>query len=134
MNQFTNQFTNYPMQYTNQFTNRTSNGILWVQGIEGAKAYQMPPNGILLLMDSENDGVFYIKSTDNIGMSNLRTFKYNEVKTSEVGGVPDLSEYVKKDELQDLINSMIGGNREQPIQSALQERTVNTNGKHQKHD
>ena len=115
MNQFNNPFTNYPTQYTNQltnqYTNRTNNGIQWVQGVEGAKAYQMPPNGILLLMDSENDGFFYIKSTDNIGMSTLRTFKYTEVKTSEVNAIPmpDLSEYVKKDELQGLIEKMLGG-------------------------
>ena len=133
-------FTNpmYPMNYQNPYLNSRpaytqNNGILWVQGVEGAKGYQMSPNSILLLMDSENDGVFYIKSTDNIGMSSLRTFKYTEVNTAEVGAVPlpDLSEYVKKDELQELIKNMIGGYQdEQLVSTAIPERANKSNAKH----
>jgi len=40
-----------------------SNNILWVQGIEGAKAQQILPGNTLLLLDSEQDR-FYIKSCD----------------------------------------------------------------------
>lgn len=128
----------YPINYQNPYLNAKpaytqNNGILWVQGVEGAKGYQMTPNSILLLMDSENDGVFYIKSTDNIGMSNLRTFKYSEVNTAEIGAtaLPDLSEYVKKDELQELIKNMIGGYaNEQSVSTTVQERTVKSNAKH----
>ena len=127
-------YQNYQNPYLNARPTYTqNNGILWVQGVEGAKGYQMTPNSILLLMDSENDGVFYIKSTDNIGMSNLRTFKYSEVNTAEIGAtaLPDLSEYVKKDELQDLIKTMIGGYaNEQSVSTTVQERTVKSNAKH----
>ena len=84
-----------------------NNGINWVQGVEGAKAYQLTPNSNVQLMDSENDGIFYIKTSDNIGMCNLRTFKYEEIV--EKSTKPDMSEYVKKSELQDLLNSMLGG-------------------------
>ena len=51
----------------NPYTNNQTN-ITWVQGIETAKAYQLPSNSSALLMDNENDGVFYIKVSDNIGM------------------------------------------------------------------
>lgn len=53
-------------------------GLLWVQGEAGAKAYLMAPNTTVLLMDSENER-FYIKSTDGAGMPNLRVFSYQEM-------------------------------------------------------
>jgi len=93
----------------------TNHGINWVQGIEGAKAWQLTPNANTILLDSENDGMFYIKTSDNVGMCNLRKFKYEEV-FEQPHKQEDLSEYVKKSELQDLLNSMLGGaTNEQPI-------------------
>lgn len=34
--------------------------INWVQGLEGAKAYQIYPNSSVILMDSENDNTWWI--------------------------------------------------------------------------
>ena len=84
-----------------------NNTITWVQGIEGAKAWQLMPNANILLMDSENEGIFYIKTSDSVGMCNLRKFKYEEIL--EETPKTDLSEYVKKSELQELLNQMLGG-------------------------
>ena len=42
-------------------------------------------------MDSENDNVFYIKACDNVGMCNLRTFKFTEVNNVK-------PEYITRDE------------------------------------
>lgn len=53
-------------------------GLLWVQGEAGAKSYMVAPNTTVLLMDSEGTR-FYLKSTDNAGMPNLRTFEYTEI-------------------------------------------------------
>lgn len=120
MNQFVNpmfQPQTNPYQRQNPYypqnpANTNNNGINWVQGIEGAKAWYMTPNSNVILMDSENDGIFYIKVSDNVGMCNLRTFRYTEI-TGQVSQKPepqiDLSEYVKKSELESLINSMLGG-------------------------
>ena len=47
--------------------NTAGNGIIWVQGEEGAKGYLVAPGENRLLMDSENS-TFYIKSTDASGM------------------------------------------------------------------
>lgn len=106
----------YQNPYMNRMTNPIQTGILWVQGIEGAKAWQLAPNSNVILMDSENDGRFYIKTSDNVGMCNLRIFKYEEVKHTPSSGDIDLSEYVRKDELQNLISNMVGGRKdEQPI-------------------
>lgn len=120
MNQFVNpmfQQQANPYQRQNPYypqnpANASNNGINWVQGIEGAKAWFMSPNSNVILMDSENDGIFYIKVSDNVGMCNLRTFRYTEI-TGQMAQKPepqiDLSEYVKKSELESLINSMLGG-------------------------
>ena len=111
-----NQFGNQMFQQNPYYTPRTNNGITWVQGIEGAKAWQLSPNSNVLLMDSENDGRFYIKVSDNVGMCTLRIFKYEEITNQPTEPHIDLSEYVKKSELKSLINSMLGGaNNEQSV-------------------
>lgn len=63
-----------PIQQVQQI----NQGLLWVQGEAGAKSYLVAPNTTVLLMDSEGSR-FYLKSTDNAGMPNLRTFEYAEV-------------------------------------------------------
>lgn len=105
-----NPFANYPTTpySANPYANANNqNGITWVQGIEGAKAYQMLPNGIALLMDSESEGKFYIKTSDNVGMCNLRIFEYTEV-TNTPAPQMDLSNYVTKDELKEVVSSLKG--------------------------
>ena len=119
------------MQQRNQFSsyfNPTSvasastNNIVWVQGIEGAKAWQLNPNSMIILLDSEVEGKMYIKVSDNIGMSTLRIFNYvEELPSSSTNNVTinndlDLSQYVKKDELNSLIKEII--TNEQLVQSA----------------
>ena len=123
MNNFNNQFGNYNSQ-RNQFSsyfNPTSgvststNNIVWVQGIEGAKAWQLNPNSMVILLDSEVEGKMYIKVSDNIGMSNLRIFNYVEESTNVTNNNDlDLSQYVRKDELNML------------IKEALNEQSVST--------
>lgn len=48
-------------------------GIIKVTGIEGAKAYQMPPNSIAALFDL-NDDILYIKTTDGAGFPTIETY------------------------------------------------------------
>ena len=71
-NQLNNQLQQ-PQQVQQQ-----NNGIIWVQGVEGAKAYQMPPNSNVILMDND-DSKFYIKSTDAVGMATLKSFRFEEI-------------------------------------------------------
>lgn len=121
MTQF-NPFQPYSQhQQNNPYLNQTTiqnNGINWVQGIEGAKAWQMQPNSNVMLLDSENEGTFYIKTSDNVGMCSLRIFKYQEVtEQQKQANNVDLSEYVKRSELEALITSLMGGKKnEQSIQ------------------
>lgn len=71
-NQLNNQLQQ-PQQVQQQ-----NNGIIWVQGVEGAKAYQIPPNSNVILMDND-DSKFYIKSTDAVGMATLKSFRFEEI-------------------------------------------------------
>ena len=74
----------YPKTTSPSYFNSTygaaapTNNIIWVQGIEGAKAWQLSPNSMAILLDSEMEGKMYIKVSDNIGMSSLRIFNYVE--------------------------------------------------------
>ena len=84
----------YAQPYQQQrYPQALNNGIVWVQGIEGAKAYQLMPNSNTILMDSENDERFYIKVADNVGMCTLRVFKYEEI-TTPTAPQPDMSQTV----------------------------------------
>lgn len=108
-----------------------NNGINWVQGIEGAKAYQIPQNSNIILMDSEKNRM-YIKTSDNIGMCNLRIFDFTEVtETSQghnsVATQPDLSQYVTRDELNNILEQLNGGKyNEQSVQSTKSNKSTST--------
>lgn len=94
--------------YQNRMTN--NNRITWVNGIEGAKAFQIEPNSNILLLDSDTQGRMYIKTCDNIGMCNLRIFTYEEVTgNSQPAQTPeiDISKFVTKDEMNNAINEVL---------------------------
>lgn len=82
-----------------------NNGIQWVQGEAGAKAFNVGAGQSVLLMDSESNA-FYIKATDQSGMPlPLRVFDYTERTAQSVPTVPqsapiDTSLYVTHEELE----------------------------------
>lgn len=93
-----------PMQ--NQNTQQgANNGLVWVQGVEGAKAHFVPSGATVMLMDSESER-FYLKSSDMSGMPlPLRIFEYKEITQSS--SVPptqtvDTSEFVTHEEFDEL--------------------------------
>ena len=116
---------NQPNGYLN-YQRPQTNGINWVQGIEGAKAYQMMPSSNTILLDSENDGIFYIKVSDNVGMCNLRTFKYEEIGEQPKTSPVNLDNYVTRDELTKVINDLKGAitNGKQSVQSTKQKSII----------
>ena len=118
-----NQMANYVPRnqvssYFNPATSTSTNNIIWVQGIEGAKAWQLSPNSMAILLDSEAEGKMYIKVSDNIGMSSLRIFNYVEELPSANKNTTnnmDLSQYVTRDEIKDLVKELLN---EQSISTA----------------
>lgn len=138
---------NYPMMYQQQYpiqqtvsntpitTHSNNNGLIWVQGEAGAKAYPVAPGNSVLLMDSESE-CFYIKSTDASGVPMpLRSFTYTEVvQSQQVANEPkiDTSQYVTREEFNEL-KRMIQD--KQPIQRKenRNEQAISRNTK-QQHD
>lgn len=79
------------------------NGLTRVTGIDGAKAYQMPPNSVAALFDDAND-IFYVKSTDGAGFPTIRVFDFFEHKEQPVTVQQSINHetYATKQELQNL--------------------------------
>lgn len=125
MNNFNQQRSIAP--YFSSPTTAPTNNIIWVQGIEGAKAWQLTPGSRVILLDSEIEGKMYIKVTDDIGMASLRIFNYVEeiaqpAQANVTNNSLDLSQYVKKDELSMLIKELI--TNEQLISTTEQSESV----------
>jgi hypothetical protein len=56
--------------------------IEYVNGIEGAKAFMLPPNAQKLLLVSDNP-FFYIKTTDQQGKPVVKRFKYIDIDAEQ---------------------------------------------------
>ena len=98
----------YPQ--TNLYTQKTidtNNNVLWVDGEVGAKAYPLYGfNSGVILMDREEEDVVYIKTTDSQGRPTTQRYKLIPDQKQEAQPLK-LEEYVRKDELQDLIKSIM---------------------------
>lgn len=82
----------------NQVSPMTSD-MTWVQGIEGARAYNLPPNRAIPLWDSERSTI-YLKMTDASGIPMpIRIFDYTERAAEE-----PKTEYVTADQLNDILD------------------------------
>ncbi len=100
------QYPAYQQTYTPQnYTPQQNNGVLWVQGEEGAKAYMVAAGNSVLLMDSENP-VFYLKSCDQSGIPSLRMFDYTERTTArtapQAASVPS-EQFVTRKEFEEFV-------------------------------
>ena len=67
-----------------QVTAQPVNGLVSVTGIEGAKAYQLPPNSCMPLFDSDAD-FLYLKTTDAGGFPTVRAFRFEPVENPASG-------------------------------------------------
>ena len=107
LSQLQNQYQQTMPQVNPQPLQNGSQGLLWVQGDAGAKAYMMAPNMTVLLMDSEAQ-LFYLKSTDMSGVPTLRTFKYTEVTSQPVLEEVQDSKYVTRQEYDEIKGKVDG--------------------------
>lgn len=90
--------TGYQQRYMPQ--QPVNNGVVWVQGIEGAKAHPVTAGQSVLMMDSDSD-CLYLKSADASGMPSLRVFDYVERKTSQKPQNEDMSAFLTEEDLSD---------------------------------
>lgn len=80
--------------------------LIWVQGIEGAKAYPVIPNQEVMLMDSEN-AVLYTKKADQQGR--IIEFEiYDLVRREDsIPGQVDMSQYVKITDVKRMVSELV---------------------------
>jgi len=106
-----NQYQQFaPQPPAAQVPQPATNGVLWVQGEEGAKAYMVAPGNSVMLMDSEGSS-FYLKSTDQSGMPlPLRIFDYTErtaaPRTAPAAPQTSGVEYVTQEEFNALVDRL----------------------------
>ena len=88
----------YPQPYTPSYPSQ-GNGptFAFVNGLEGAKSYQIAPNQTAVLMDNENSA-FYIKTANAIGQSTMQYFKAVACTEADIRG-PVQTPYATKDEI-----------------------------------
>ena len=91
--------------FQQQQTQLATVGVFWVQGLEGAKAYQVnTSNAEVYLRDSDDSDILYIKTTDQYGRPNtLRMFRLTEEEIQD-SPFPDASKYVTVDQINDILD------------------------------
>lgn len=97
-----NQGINYPMQQQAP-TQGQNNGITWVSGEAGAKAYLVAPNTTVQLWDSESQTI-YLKSADASGMPTMKILDYT-IRDNNMQTVNPVvqADYVTREEFNDLV-------------------------------
>ena len=99
-----NNYTGYPYPQMNygfpyQGQGQQRNGIIWVSGEAGAKAYLVAPNSSVVLFDSESNTI-YIKSADASGLPNIKTLDYTvRNEASQASHISPVSDYATKEDV-----------------------------------
>ena len=73
------------------------NGLTKVTGIDGARAYMLPPNSSMPLFDSDDD-IMYVKFTDGAGFPTIKTYRFQLVEPE----VETTGDFVTRDEFDKL--------------------------------
>lgn len=84
-------------------------GLIRVTGMDGARAYQMPPNSAVALFDGGQD-VFYVKTTDGAGFPTIRAYSFQPMEQAQAMGA---NEYVTRAEFEQLKEMIVHG--KQPV-------------------
>ena len=84
-------------------SNQPVNGLVSVTGIEGAKAYQLPPNSSMPLFDQNSD-VLYLKTTDSAGYPTIKAFSFKAVEQADQK--PQPVDYVPRSEFDALAHDV----------------------------
>ena len=94
---FNNNQYNY-MPYAQNGAQGQIKSLTKVNGIEGAKAYQVMPRETVALFDG-NDDIFYVKSADDGGFPTIKAYRFSEI---DLTGAKPTNDYVTKSEFEEL--------------------------------
>ena len=89
-------------------------GLIRVTGMDGARAYQMPPNSAVALFDGGQD-VFYVKTTDGAGFPTIRAYSFQPMEQAQAMGTSD---YVTRAEFEQLKEMIVHGKQPVPADAS----------------
>ena len=102
MNNFINPYQNNaiygPLPFQVQQPQTPAQQLVKVSGLDGAKAYQMPPNSAAALFH-ESEDLFYVKTTDGAGFPTIRAFRFEPLEEPAAKTV-EVEKYVTIDEFE----------------------------------
>ena len=106
-----NQFYPQGMNMNNQqiMPQEQPQNLIRVNGIDGAKAYQMNANSTVALFDA-NEDVLYIKNTDGAGFPSIRTFKFEEV--NEITKSEEKQDYISRKEFEEFKKELMNNGKQ----------------------
>lgn len=109
-----NQFYQQPGMNNQQFFQQQEQpqNLIRVNGLEGAKAYQMSANSTVALFDANND-LMYVKSTDGAGFPSIRTFTFSELQEEQKA--EQNVDYISREEFEEFKKELMN-NGKQSIQ------------------
>ena len=104
-----NQYYNHQMNNQQIFPQEQTQNLIRVNGIEGAKTYQMSANSTVALFDS-NEDIMYIKTTDGAGFPSIRTFNFVEITQNEkLSGSQD---YISRQEFEEFKKELMNNGKQ----------------------
>lgn len=104
-----NQYYNPQMNNQQIFPQEQTQNLIRVNGIDGAKTYQMPANSTVALFDC-NEDIMYIKTTDGAGFPSIRTFNFAEITQNEKssGG----QDYISRQEFEEFKKELMNNGKQ----------------------
>lgn len=100
------QQANYNQMQQQQAQQQVVRKVDFVGGYDGAKTFQMPNNSSSILMDN-SEPIFYMVSTDNAGMRDIKAFKFEAIDITPKAQQPlDTSNFVTKEDLEKIIEQI----------------------------
>lgn len=105
----------FAMNQMQDYQQRMGMQLIRVTGMDGAKAYQMPPNSVVPLFDADND-IMYVKSTDGAGFPTIRAFTFQPIEDPQ----PQDQQYVTRVEFENAMMQLKEaiGDGQQPVRKS----------------
>ena len=104
-----NQYYNPQMNNQQIFPQEQPQNLIRVNGIDGAKAYQMNANSTVALFDA-NEDIVYIKNTDGAGFPSIRMFKFEEV--NETTKSEEKQDYISRKEFEEFKKELMNNGKQ----------------------
>ena len=104
-----NQYCSPQMNNQQIFPQEQTQNLIRVNGIDGAKTYQMPANSTVALFDC-NEDIMYIKTTDGAGFPSIRTFNFAEITQNEKSS--SSQDYISRQEFEEFKKELMNNGKQ----------------------